>query len=332
VISIKKYLESGNELEQALLQVVQLLLQGIGQHAVEGESEDCFAFRQNMERTKEAIAQANSLPELMMQVGGAVKALEEYNLRAARYFGLRNDEFQKMFQMLMATIGSISSTGTENVRRLQEIEGQVVVAAQIEDVRQIKTKLSECLDAIRQETERQKVETSRAMEQLNQGLESAQGSEKKPTPEVDPVTDLPSRPQAEGALETASQEEETAYAAVVVVDRIQHINLRYGRSAGDEVLRYFAGILRRQLPRKDPIFRWTGPSMVVLLRRLSRIEVVRKELASLMNYEFEYTIKTPSRSVLMPIAARWLLLPLTAAPRLLISKIDTFVGQQNSPE
>jgi hypothetical protein len=34
----------------------------------------------------------------------------------------------------------------------------------------------------------------------------------------------------------------------------------------------------------------------------------------------------------MPIAARWLLLPLTAAPRLLISKIDTFVGQQNSPE
>jgi diguanylate cyclase (GGDEF)-like protein len=333
VISIKKYLDSGNELEQALLQVVQILLHGIGQHVVEGESEDCLAFRQNMERAKNAIAQANSLPDLMMQAGGALKALEEYNYRTTRYFGLRNDEFQKMFQMLTATIGSISSTGDENVRRLQEIEGQVVVAAQIEDVRQIKAKLSDCLGAIRQETERQKVETSRTMEQLNQGLENAQQeSEKKSAPAIDPVTGLPGRLEAESALEKASQEEETAYAAVVVVDRIQHINLRYGRGAGDEVLRYFAGIVRRQLPRKDPIFRWTGPSIVVLLRRPGRIEEVRRELSLLRNYEFEYTIEIPGRSVLLPIAARWSLLPLTAPPPVLIHKIDSFVGQQNSAE
>jgi diguanylate cyclase (GGDEF)-like protein len=333
VISIKKYLESNHDMERGLLQVVQLLLQGIGQHAVEGESADCSAFRQDMERAADGIAQANALPDLMMQAGGALKALEEYNHRTTGYFGLRNDELQKMFEMLTATIGSISSTGAENVRRLREIEGQVVGAAQIEDVRQIKARLSECLGEIRKETERQKVETSRTMEQLNQGLENAQQAPgAKPAPAMDPVTGLPGRPQAEQALEKASQAPESAFAAIVVVDRIQHINLRYGRDAGDEVLRYFAGILRRQLPRQDPMFRWTGPSMVVLLRRPGRIEDVRKELATLMHYEFEYTIKTATRSVLLPIAARWSLLPLIAAPRLMIGKIDTFVGQQNSPD
>jgi diguanylate cyclase (GGDEF)-like protein len=333
VISIKKYLESNYDMERGLLQVVQLLLQGIGQHAVEGEGEDCSAFRQDMERASEAIAQATALPDLMMQAGGALRALEEYNHRTIKYFGLRNEELQMMFQMLTATIGSITSTGAENVRRLREIEGQVVGAAQIDDVRQIKTRLSECLDEIRKETERQKVETSRTMEQLNQGLENArQAPGTKSAPAVDAVTGLPGRPQAEQALEKASQAQGTAFAAVVVVDRIQHINLRYGRDAGDEVLRYFAGILRRQLPRLDPMFRWTGPSIVVLLRRSSRIEDVRRELATLMNYEFEYTIKMSTRSVLLPIAARWSLLPLIAAPRLLISKIDTFVGQQNSPD
>jgi hypothetical protein len=259
LISIKKYLESNHDMERALLQVVQLLLQRIGLHAVEGESEDCSAFRQDMERASHTIAQANSQSELMVQAGSALKALEEYNHRTTRYFGLRNDELQKMFQMLTATVGSISSTGAENVRRLQEIDGQVVGAAQIEDVRQIKAKLSECLGEIRKETERQKVETSRTMEQLNQGLESAQQPPgKKPAPAVDPVTGLPGRPQAESALENASQGKETAYAAAMVVDRIQHINLKYGRGAGDEVLRYFAGILRRQFPVRIRCFAGPG--------------------------------------------------------------------------
>jgi diguanylate cyclase (GGDEF)-like protein len=332
VISIKKYLESNHEMERALLHAVQLLLQGIGLHAVEGESEDCSAFRLDMERASDAVAQTNSQPELMIQAGAALKALEEYNHRTTRYFGLRNDELQKMLQMLTATIGAISSTGAENVQRLQEIESQVVGAAQIEDVRQIKAKLSECLGEIRKETERQKLETSRTMEQLNQGLESARQAPERTAPALDPVTGLPGRPQAESALEKASQAKEGAFAAVVVVDRIQHINARYGRDEGDGVLRHFAGILRRQLPRQDLMFRWTGPSMIVLLRRPGHIEEVRRELALLMSYEYEYTIKTSSRSVLLPIAARWSVLPLSAAPRLLIHKIDAFAGQQNSPD
>jgi hypothetical protein len=72
--------------------------------------------------------------------------------------------------------------------------------------------------------------------------------------------------------------------------------------------------------------------MIVLLRRPGRIEEVRRELALLMSYEFEYTIQTPSRSVLLPIVARWSVFPLIAAPHLLIRKIDTFVGRQNSPD
>src|ERR1700680_3281368 len=100
-------------MERALLQVVQLLLQRIGLHAVEGESEDCSAFPQDMERASHTIVQANSQSELMVQAGSALKALEEYNHRTTRYFGLRNDELQKMFQMLTATVGSISSTGAE---------------------------------------------------------------------------------------------------------------------------------------------------------------------------------------------------------------------------
>ena len=61
------------------------------------------------------------------------------------------------------------------------------------------------------------------------------------------------------------------------------------------------------------------------LPRPNRLEIVRDEMARLMELRYEHTVQTPSRTILLPITPRWTVFPSMAAPRLLIHKIDAFV-------
>jgi len=228
--------------------------------------------------------------------------------------------------MLTATIGAISTTGDENVRRLYEIEQQVALATQIEDVRLIKLKLFDCLDEIRHEADRQQTQTHHDVDQLKRGIQSSQSSAaaKSEPSDTDPVTGLPPRPAAESVLDQACLSEVPAFAAVMVIDRLQTFNVRFGHAVGDQVLRLFTSFLKRQLSAEDRLFRWSGPTLVALLTRPGSIEQVRIEIGRIMKRTLEQKVRTETCTISLPIAARWAVFPMMASPRLLSHKIDSF--------
>ena len=118
----------------------------------------------------------------------------------------------------------------------------------------------------------------------------------------------------------------------MVLDRLQIFNMRFGHTVGDEAFRYFATFLRGQFRPTDQIFRWSGPVLVALMSRPSRLEIVHDEVARLMESRCEHTVQTASRAILLPIAARWSVFPSMAAPRLLIHKIDGFAAAKSEQE
>lgn len=325
MISIGKFLKSATETEQALMRVVQLLLQGIALHAVEGPPEDFANFRNSIQNIANALQHDFEMADLLVHAGSALRSLEDYNKRAARYLRSPGADLQAMVKMLADAVAAMSSASEENIRRLREIEVQVVSATQAEDVRLIRVKLSECLAEIRKESERQRTETARATEQFTQDIQRFRAEmAAQPLDDKDAVTGLPGRTLAEEALSRACQSETPVYVAVMVLDRLQTFNTRFGCTVGDEVLRYFAGFLRRQLRPADQIFRWTGPIMIGLLARPQRLEIVREEVARLMDYKYEHTVRTAARTILLPVSARWTVFPAMASPRLLGQKIETF--------
>jgi diguanylate cyclase (GGDEF)-like protein len=146
----------------------------------------------------------------------------------------------------------------------------------------------------------------------------------------DPITGLPPRRQAEEAFARACRDEAQAYVMAVAIDRIQVLNLRFGYAVGDEIMRHFAGFLKSQLQSKDLLFRWTGPTLAGLLFRSNRLERVRDEIGRVMELKYEHTVRTASRTILLPISARWALFPMMASPRLLTQKIENFISFQSS--
>lgn len=330
MISIRKLLTE-NEAEAPMLRVIQLLLQGIRLHTVDGNSDDLDRFREEMDAVSQRVAEEHDAHNLVVHAGAAIKALQDYNVRTAEFFGDQNKEMQAMVRMLTSAVGTIAKTGEQNIRELGEIEKRVVSATQIQDVRQIRAKLAECLDHIRQEAVRQQEHTDAAVEQLSRDMDRTRNQEAAAEQDSQPdeATGLPQRPAAESALSAACQSEKPTFAAVLSIDRIQIYNLRFGHKVGDEVMQHFTEWIRERLRTEDRLFRWSGSTLVALLPRPTRLEIVREEMGRIMEEQFEYTVQTASRGILLPISARWALFPMMAAPRLLFHKLDGFANFQN---
>ena len=263
-----------------------------------------------MERAAATVAECARGPESLMQAGEAIRGLEEYNRRTAQQLRSRGTELQGIVKMLTAAIADISAAGEENVTRLHRIEGMVTSVTQVEDVRAVKVQLSLCLDEIRKEASRQKTAANSTVERLRQDLERAQ-----PGPFTDAVTALPVRAQAVEQISNACESDQPAFAVVMVIDRLQAVNTAFGPVVGDQLLRYFSGHVRGNLPAGDQVFRWTGASLLALVTRSNKVEVLRDEIKQLMERKLEYTVRTVTRSVRLPVAARWAIFSPWQLPR-----------------
>jgi diguanylate cyclase (GGDEF)-like protein len=327
VISLKKFLSQNPETDQALLNAVSLLVEGIGQHAVEGGAADGVRFREGMKALSDALGEDSTPAEIVEHAQLAISKLEEHNRRAGMYHRLQHAELQNMVKMLAATVGAVTAAGNSNLQTLGEIENQVAKASELDDVRTIKSKLADCLMEIRKEAERQQKATGETITRLSQGLEKARQQALGVTGAIqDNITGLPLRQEAEAVLAQAGHSTSQAFAAVMVLDRLPHLNVRFGREVGDEVLVAYTRMLQKQLSREDRLFRWGGPALLAVLPRRDTLEQVRREFGRLMENKLEHSIQTSSRSTLVLIGARWTLIPMMAAPRLMYQKIDAFAA------
>jgi diguanylate cyclase (GGDEF)-like protein len=119
---------------------------------------------------------------------------------------------------------------------------------------------------------------------------------------IDPCTGLQNRSAAQQAIADAYAAGRGFLAAAFVLDRLSFINSWYGYSVGDEVLLRQSRLLAVQLG-SDALYRWIGPSFVVLLdRRGGRLahssDISRAATAT------EMTLNIGSRTVLVRVSIR----------------------------
>jgi len=320
LISLKKILQDDGATEDTLLRVVRLLLQGIQDYAIEGEPDDMGEFRMNLQRLTTALEGGLAATELLVQAGSALQTLQDYNRRTARYLKRPAGEWQAVVTMLLAVIAGIAASDEQHASRLREISARVRSATGTEEVHKIRLQLAACLAELQMDSRRSREQDARLPLSPPEGAETAAVSPGG----SDSATGILTRVQAEEALTAAWQTDPPSYVAIMTLDRLQVFNMRFGQSVGDEVIRYYAEFLRGRLRTVDRIFRWSVGSLLVLLPRPNRLEIVRDEVARLMEVRCEHTVQTASRTILLPIAARWTVFPAMAAPRLLIHKIDAF--------
>jgi GGDEF domain-containing protein len=249
---------------------------------------------------------------VLVLAGATVKALEEYNGRTARFVQVQCSELQTMVAMLTETMTTVA-VGTEgSAVRLQDIARQLHSASLLEDFQAAKVRLSECLGTLNSEIARQREDSARQVSTLKGAIEKSQerrAAVARTDPSLDPVTGMADRTEAEAALAQTVTNNEQAFAAAFVIERLDLVNIRFGRQVGDQLLRCYAQHLAQSFGDSACIFRWSGPALLALLVRDASIAVVREEITKVNSVRLTKSVTLGPRSVLLPIAAHWAVFP-----------------------
>lgn len=334
-VSLKRHLSpSESEQVSTWVRVVQLLLQGIGLHAVAGDETELRKFREELEQLTQQVTRETKAQDLLVAVGRALQLLQDYNSQTTRLLRAQGLELQNIIAMLTETLAAISGGNDRATERLQAIEREIEKATQAEDIKVLKVRLADCLEDLRQAIEQQRRESASLVAQTRAGLDQAvaRAANGLSGSGLDPLTELPTRVAAEEALARLRQEHRKAYIGLFYVERLQLINSRFGYAAGDQVLIYFAEHLRRNVAREDQIFRWGAAGFVVLFEREMGEEEFHAELSRIASQRLEKTVHIGGRSVLLPVSAHWSMLPIYAEATLekLVRRIDKFLSDARS--
>jgi GGDEF domain-containing protein len=184
----------------------------------------------------------------------------------------------------------------------------------------LKEHLPESLDGVEEDANRQEAESDQMVQLPARNLG------------IDPVTGLPWEGAAQAHFLAAIRNGEQKHVVVFVLGSAQRINLRFGRAAGDQVIRALKEHLAGQLDSGDRMFRWPGPAIVALLATSDPFDRVRTRLKRVLDKHIEREFDINGRSVLIPLTTAWSVFALSIPLAVPSRQIHDFIAGQGYRE
>ncbi len=309
---------------------LQTLIRGIALHAIEGSTDDLKQLQQRMSAIADTLTPDSSPDDLLVGIGKTLRVLEEYNRRATAIFRGQADELRGMLGTMMATVIFITSSSEASVKQLSTIESKLERVATLEDTRQVKTYLTDCLALVRSESLRLQTETRTKINSLKNDVDRLSSRLKSVSAEdtqQDHVTGLPGRSTAEEAIATKIARRKEFLTALFVLDRLASINGRFGRLVGDDVLVSAAQMLAQKLSGAT-LYRWSGPAFVAIFDPSANLAQAETRAVQAAAMRLEKNIETGDRSVLIVITTLCHLQRVTSnlTPDAVFRSMDAFLA------
>ena len=100
--------------------MARLLIEGIREHAIEGDTGDYEEFRSNMKALEARLDPATPAAEVLVLAGSAVKELENYNRGATRFLSAKASQLEHMVHMLARAVQESTALDQGSVDRLKK--------------------------------------------------------------------------------------------------------------------------------------------------------------------------------------------------------------------
>jgi GGDEF domain-containing protein len=318
------------EAAETYLRTSRLLLQAIGLHAVEGEPHEYQSFRATIEGLQSKLTEKTPLPEGLLAVGAAAEAMHDYGLRTTRFTKAHSLSWRALVRMIVTAIGDLAPTAAHSVE-LREIDWKIVKASTLEEIRDLRKLIAACLEAIRNEIAGAGAIANSALPIVERALaEKTIGNAAiaNPVEPPDSSTGLFVRCDAEAAIRESRRNGSRSFAVIFVIDRLRHINSRFGQPVGDRLIALFLQRLTGAVLTEDRLFRWGESSFVALLGRRDSEGDVRREIERILFRRLVETFTVKNQSVVVPISATWSIVAIAEMGcDATVAELDTFVVQ-----
>lgn len=306
-----------DQLRSTLLRAASLILEGIAVHSLELVGNDRGAFQELMRRHARELMEAGAKPaETMVVVGAAIQSMEAFTRKTEQEIQAQLREIRAIVAMLASALVRTCAGNQRAVAGIRSMERGMERASQLEDIQDVKRELAGCLASVSKELERQATEAAAndsiarcALRDPVVQLATREAADPGGELYSDQVTGLPGPRQAQSAIAGSMGAGHWAVVAAKV-DRIEAINARFGREAGDRVMLFISQHFASKLQPSDQIFRWHGPCLLALVDRGDSVDGLRAEMSRLLKTRIDQTIEIGERSILVPLSLSWIVIPL----------------------
>jgi hypothetical protein len=128
---------SNHDNENTLRQVVELLIEKLGQCAVEADPGELETFREEMSAVSGALPPDLPPKNLLVIAGSAAEVLEKYNRQITKTIGKQNDSYKTIIRMFHDSLVKIAGTNAECVQSLDNMSEELKGDAAFKDLQSL---------------------------------------------------------------------------------------------------------------------------------------------------------------------------------------------------
>lgn len=322
--SIRKYLEADAESLQVILRVAQILVEGMAKSVVEHDPETYDRYLSHMLDISARFTERTYGSDCLVNAGAAVRSIEEYNDQTRLFLRKSREEYEGVVASLVHAVANLAPPASEGTKKLQLMHAQLSEAKSITDMKVARARIDDSLALVKEDAKRRAAELATV---------NKQDSRPAGAPGVaagrDPLTGLPSPDDGQKMLAQLCAVEK-GFLAVLTLDRLQLYNARYGRSIGDQVLRFFGQKFKEHASSDLHVFRWSGPTFIALSNRVVPIEDARSDIKRICEKLPSCEVELETRSASLAVTSRWAVFPISGSMPALLRKIEVFSAVQGA--
>ncbi len=311
-----------DEPASSLFRVVQYLLEACALHSVEFDTDEHVAFQTAIRDLAGRFDKVQGHKDLLILAGETNRIIQTYNQRAEKFIHDLSTEKQLSIGLLTQALIRVCHSSEKTSQNLRQIERDLAKTSQLQDMRQLRAKLSECLATLCQEADNQEAQFTELKAQI--------AASSRLLEQRDQVTGLNGLKAAEQRVKEIAAGGSQGFVAAFFLKNVDQVNRRFGFSAGDKVLNNFGKYLGKDLRGNDQLFRWRGPCFVVVTDRFASLDEVKSEAYSIGARGPEIDVEGGGRSMLIRMLAATAVFPIPKGANTadLSAKIDQFASEQ----
>jgi len=275
-------LRQAREKQRFYLLAILVLLQYLQKFSFDLNEIDAGAFKAQIDRLSQQFETEEKTKKIERQFEWSKEAIDAFIERERDYFLNKDREFKEVIQVLSSGIVSMNQENQRFNTRIHAQSLKIESLSQLDDIRKMKTALSETVRSLKQCVQKKQAQDARHIELLSSEVEilKKELEKTKNLSLTDGLTGAYNRLAFDTQLEkwvTANKQRRRIFSLMMIdIDNFKLINDAYGHPVGDRVIVALVQKCRQFIREDDFLARYGGEEFVIILPNTSHRQTMKR--------------------------------------------------------
>ncbi len=232
--------------------------------------------------------------------------LQKWSERAAHFYRDKTDEVKEILSIVATATGQVLERDQRNVKQFGSLAERLQATAKLNDLTTIRQSLVKNVAEMQTSVKKMAKDGQDSVAALRARMSvyEARLEEVEQLASEDPLTGLANRRKLERQLELLANRARPFSVIYIDLNGFKYINDTLGHTAGDDLLKQFAGELRTAFRTEDVVGRWGGDEFIVLVDADFRDAATRvKRIEKWVDGEYLVTTGSGQRKIQVSAAS-----------------------------